>query len=233
MWVAHCELVEVVPLEGGSAVAQTTEDPHAPKPMAIVCPDCDAPVLGEPRGYMTRYEPQEGPPERWTLLQCPRYHPLLALQEQWSGQEFDDDPPGRMYPPRERFLSQEIPAELREAHDEARRCFSAKAYAATVVMCGRTVEAVCTLHGVDKGTLEKSLLEMKTQQLIDGRLWEWADTLRDVRNAAAHYGNKTLAAEPITRVDAQDSLAFSEALLDYLYVLAARFDAMRQRRAKP
>lgn len=50
---------------------------------------------------------------------------------------------------------------------------------------------------------------MKAEGLIDGRLAEWADQLRGVRNSAAHFN-----ADPITRLDAEDSIAFSEALLD-------------------
>ena len=69
---------------------------------------------------------------------------------------------------------------------------------------------------------------MKDLELIDGRLWEWAETLRSVRNAAAHFND-----EGVSRQDAEDSLAYSEALLDYLYVLKARFDAMRARRSIP
>lgn len=46
-----------------------------------------------------------------------------------------------------------------------------------------------------------------------------------VRNAAAH-----LDGQGVTKQDAEDSLAYSEALLDYLYVLRARFDAMKSRR---
>ena len=46
-------------------------------------------------------------------------------------------------------------------------------------------------------------------------------------NSSAHFND-----ESVTRQDADDSLAFSEALLDYLYVLAARFEAMKQRQAE-
>lgn len=70
---------------------------------------------------------------------------------------------------------------------------------------------------------------MKDAGHIDGRLAEWATTLRGVRNAGAHYDVKT----PITAQDAEDSVAFSEALLDYLYVLTARFEALKARRASP
>jgi hypothetical protein len=200
-------------------------DVHAPSEMAVHCPDCDGPVIGKPHGYTTSYDPKNGPPERWTLLQCPEGHTMLVLQAEYSGMEFDEDTPYRMYPRQDRRLSNDIPEPLREAHDEARKCFHAKGYTAVVAMCGRTLEGACELQGVKERTLQKSLDKMKANGLIDGRLAEWADQLRGVRNSAAHFNS-----DPITRQDAEDSIAFSEALLDYLYVLTARFNAMKMRR---
>lgn len=97
-------------------------DDHSPSEMAVHCPGCDGPVIGKPHGYTTAYDPQNGPPERWTLLQCPKGHTMLVLQEEYTGMEFDDDSPYRMYPPQDRRLSNDIPEPLRVAHDEARKC---------------------------------------------------------------------------------------------------------------
>ena len=201
-------------------------DANEPKPMAVHCPSCDATTIGQPRGFTVYAEPSEGPPERWTLLRCPRGHPLLVVQSDFgSAHRFDDDAPLRAYPPQERALSREIPSPLREAHDEARKSFRAKAYKAAVVMCGRTLEGACQHQGVKERNLHRSLERMRDTGLIDGRLWEWAQLLKVVRNAAAHFND-----EPLTRQDAEDCLAFNEALLDYLYVLTGRFNAMRVRR---
>jgi len=63
---------------------------------------------------------------------------------------------------------------------------------------------------------------MKKRGLIDGRLWEWARLLREVRNATDHFNS-----EIVGRQDAEDCLAFNEALLDYLYVLNRRFEATK------
>ena len=92
-------------------------------------------------------------------------------------------------------------------------------------MCGRLLEATCSLNNVTGRTLHQSLAKMKEIGLIDGRLWEWADTLRTIRNAAAHYDGATV----IGKQDAADALAFNEALLDYLYVLNARFNELKAR----
>ena len=140
---------------------------------------------------------------------------------------FDDA--SRIYPPQDRPLSTLIPEQLRNVHEEARACFRAKAYTAAVVMSGRTLEGAGVLNNIRERTLQLSLAKMKSEGLLDGRLWEWAETLRSVRNSAAHYGSNT-----ISKQDAADSIAFSEALLDYLYVLTARFEALKKRReSKP
>jgi hypothetical protein len=209
----------------------TMPDHHAPKEMLVECPGCDKVVTGRPRGWMIYDEPREGPPERWTLLECMTgQHPILVIQNDFGPrQRFDDDNPYRIYPPQDPTLSDEIPHSLRDIHQEARKCFHAKAYKATAAMSGQTIEGACKLHGVTKGVLRDLLAEMKKQELIDGRLWEWAETLRHVRNAASHFDE---ADDEITRQDAEDALAFSEALLDYLYVLKARFDALKARRGK-
>ena len=196
--------------------------------MSVECPDCDAHVVGQPRGYVIRNDPREGLPGRWTLLRCePEGHPLLVVQEEFgSGMSFEEDRPHRVYPAQGRRLSDLIPRKLRNTHEEARNCFQAKAYRAAVVMCGITLEGACRLGGAKKATLQGMLEDMKNKGKIDNRLWEWAESLRHVRNSASHFND-----EKVTRQDADDSLAFSEALLDYLYVLTARFEAMKQRRA--
>jgi Domain of unknown function (DUF4145) len=206
-----------------------TASDNAPDVMSIDCPDCDAHVIAEPKGYVTYYEPREGPPGRWTLLACrEKGHPLLVVQDELApGMSFDEDKPHRVYPAQDRRLSTVIPSELRSTHEEARKCFGAKAYRATVVMCGITLEGACQLQGAKRATLQKMLKEMKDDGKIDSRLWEWADGLRLVRNSSAHFND-----ERATRQDARDCLEFSEALLDYMFVLTARFEAMKERRAR-
>ena len=208
-------------------------------PAALECPECGKPVIAQPKGYLVYGEDQDGEDEiqiaRWTLFACEKQHPILAVEteviSEWNvdGElvSVDLDDPYRMYPPQDRVLSTEIPVQLRQIHEEARACIRAKAYTAAAVMSGRALEGVCDLSGVQGRTLYDRLARMKENGLIDGRLWEWAETLRAVRNAAAHYSN-----ESISRRDAEDTVAFTEALLDYLYVLTARFNALKERRAK-
>ena len=207
------------------------------QPKAVECPNCDKAVIAEPKGFVVSGMDvdEEQSLVRWTLYACEKQHPILMREEELGSEyggggyisiDFDDDP-YRVYPPRDRVLSNEIPVQLRQIHEEARACIRAKAYTAAAVMSGRALEGVCDLHGVKGHSLQSRLANMKTEGLIDGRLWEWAETLRAVRNSAAHF-----TIDPISKQDAEDAVAFTEALLDYLYVLTTRFNALKERRTK-
>lgn len=205
-----------------------------PAQMLIDCAECDKPVIAVPRGFVVdgskaNEEEMAGPFFRYTLLECEKQHPILVAQVD-AGEDpyyFIWNDPSRLFPSRERQLSTMIPEQLRQIHSEAQACFNAQAYTAAAVMAGRTLEATCALNGVKARNLHQALEKMKDAGLIDGRLWEWADTLRTVRNSAAHYDGDT-----VSKQDSADALAFNEALLDYLYVLTARFNALKERRAK-
>src|SRR6266516_4622652 len=172
---------------------ETVPNRKPPQQMLLECGMCDKPVIAVPRGYIIDNndgEPGSNTPfYRWALLQCEKRHPILILQIDWNDDpsEWHWDEPLLAYPPQDRELSISIPEQLRQAHGEARACYRAKAYTAAAVMCGRTLEATCALNEIRERTLQQSLAKMKDQGHIDGRLWEWAETLRSVRNAAAHY----------------------------------------------
>lgn len=202
--------------------------------IVITCSQCEKPVIATPRGYVldssSVEEGADSPYYRYTLLECDKSHPTLVVQVDTgeSHTSFIWNDPRQVYPVQDRQLSILIPRQLRQIHEEARACFNTQAYTATAVMCGRMLEATCNLNNVTEKSLYQSLARMKTLGLIDGRLWEWADTLRTIRNAAAHYDGTT-----ISKQDAADALAFNEALLDYLYVLSARFNELKARNSTP
>jgi hypothetical protein len=94
-------------------------------------------------------------------------------------------------------------------------------------MVRRALEATCAEHGVKERTLAASLRSLKEKDLINGTLVEWADALRVLGNEGAHYTGKA-----VNREDAEDALAFADALIDYMYVLRLRFDQFKHRRAQ-
>ncbi|HTJ70256.1 MAG TPA: DUF4145 domain-containing protein [Actinospica sp.] len=190
----------------------------------LVCPHCEkttvSTVLSSAPGGG-----REEPPYLLELAKCGTCHEPFLLVEEDYGQGWDGDP-FILWPQRQRPLSLNIPESLREEHEEARRAFSAKAYRATAVMVRRTLEGVCLDQGMAKKQLFQMLEQMRNDDKIDGRLFEWAQELRVLGNEGAHYTGNA-----VSREDASDGLALAEALLDYLYVLTAQFDAFKARRA--
>jgi hypothetical protein len=91
-------------------------------------------------------------------------------------------------------------------------------------MVRRTLEGTCAEMGVSKGTLVQRLRQLAADGLVDETLARWADALRTVGNKGAHYTGRA-----VLREDAEDALAFAEALLDHIYVLRRRFEDFRRR----
>lgn len=197
------------------------------KLISLLCPHCQKPATASVRGSAV-WDGYEGdksvnPPVEWRLVQCTScWQPSLQAREDY-GRGFDDDDPVAIYPAPQR-ISPSIPQPLRREWEEARACFDAKVYTACGVMVRRTLEGTCKDQGVKAKTLAKGLHELRSQGLIDGVLGEWADALRVLGNQSAHFTGKE-----ISREDAEDSLAFAEALLDHLYVLRRRFAEFQKR----
>jgi hypothetical protein len=145
---------------------------------------------------------------------------------QMSAQDWDWDPPWQIHPPRDRKMSTAVPKPLRLDHEEARRCFRAKCYTASAIMARRIVQGICTQQGYTQRNLFDALKAMRNADVIDDRLYEWADAARDVGNQGAHEYEVS-----VSREDASEVLNFTEALLDYLYVFQARYEEFKERRA--
>jgi hypothetical protein len=89
------------------------------------------------------------------------------------------------------------------------------------------MEGLTAAHGVQARNLAVALHALQEQNVIEGRLVEWADALRLSGNEAAHDVSVTVSAE-----DARDILDFTKALLEYVYTFRSRCDAFRARRAE-
>jgi hypothetical protein len=202
----------------------TAETPE--KTWPFICPHCEQASNAVVRGkaYWQSADGSEGPPAEWTLVQCDRCHePTLQVREDFGGGFAEDDNPATVFPVPHR-LSSSVPAGLRREWEEAQTCLRAKAYAASVVMVRRTLEGTCAEQGVRCRSLAQGLKKLAADGLIDETLAEWADALRIVGNRGAHYTGDVMARE-----DAEDALAFTEALLDHIYVLRKRFAQFKAR----
>lgn len=197
------------------------------RPIVLVCPHCELPATADVRGsvewsgYMPDRSDPVGPPEEYRLLQCQVCgQPILQGRQDFG----DGDEEFTVVYPAQRHLSMAIPEPLRDEWREAEACFRAKAYTACAVMVRRVTEGVCSENGVDARTLVTGVRQMRDRGIIDGTLADWADALRVLGNRGAHY-----TGTPIARQDAEDALAFAEALLDHMYVLKRKFASMQRR----
>ncbi|WP_074475405.1 DUF4145 domain-containing protein [Micromonospora carbonacea] len=148
---------------------------------------------------------------------------VIVAREHFDTNIYDD--PVILWPPQERTLNPAIPEALRATHSEARTCYKAKAYRATVVMVRRILEGVCIENGLTGSNLHRNLEALKTQSVIDAKLLEWAHGLRAIGNIGAHYTPAN-----VSRQDADDALQLSEAIMDYIYVFTAKFEQFQHRK---
>lgn len=193
--------------------------------MIVECPACEARVDAESLHDYEHYNPEEGPPGRYSFLRCRACEsPFLVVQENY-GQGWDD--PYRLYPAQDTRVNPALPKAIRDAYAEALACFKAKAYTAAALMCRKTLEGVCTEHGVGGRPLVAALRDMRDKGIIEARLFEWADALRIAGNEAAHDVTVTVSKE-----DAADMIQFANALLEYVFTFRDRFEEFKKRREK-
>lgn len=195
--------------------------------MLVECRKCDARVDGRKAGGFEHVYPELGVPSRFVLLECPVCHsPIVIYQEieQISAHDSDWSDPRRVFPA-DREVSYEVPERIRGSFSEALMCARAGANLATVIMCRRTLEGMAHHHLDRVRNLAAALEELHSRGVIDDRLREWADALRSDGNLAAHDPEATISKE-----DASDILDFTEAILEYVFVLHDRFEKFRDRR---
>ena len=93
------------------------------------------------------------------------------------------------------------------------------------MLCGRALERLAKLKAPGR-TLSNGLTEMKAQGVIDERLFQWATALRKERNLGAHATD-----EEVTKENAQDVLAFTVAIFEYVYTLAEKYEEFMARKS--
>ena len=156
------------------------------------------------------------------LLECPQCNHML-----FAGSYVDQEgAPSRLWPDPEKFVSWSIPEIVRPSLEEANICFKAGAYNACAVMCGRSLEGVCRHFGTLKKYLGGGLRELLDRQIIDGRLFQWAEELQKARNLSAHATGTR-----ISKADARDLLDFVNAICEYVFVLTDKFNRFIKRKA--
>jgi endogenous inhibitor of DNA gyrase (YacG/DUF329 family) len=220
----------------------------------VDCPNCQAKVAADETGRAEDcgFDDEVSEPYGWRLLigKCPRCNTPLAAQSRqlnfsgWEGDEIDVwSDPVRVHPkPPKTFSSYRIPSTVTKSLAEADIALQGNANLAACVMFGRALEALCRdvlftreeKKAIRAGTSKKRLMlaegikQLKEQNYIDSRLFDWSQHLHAFRNVAAHPDSDAA----ITRQDAEDLQAFVYAIIEYVYDLADRYEEFKERQAE-
>lgn len=120
-----------------------------------------------------------------------------------------------------------IPPKVKSAFQKAKKCHMTHVYEPAVIMARKCLEAVCGDLSASGRNLADRIDWLLKQEKIDKKLHKWATQLRLVGNDAAHDLEIT-----ISRKDSEDSLAFLNAMLLYIYTLDRKFTEFVKRRDK-
>ncbi|XOB41335.1 MAG: DUF4145 domain-containing protein [Candidatus Nealsonbacteria bacterium] len=198
----------------------------------IDCPTCESKVGAEVLSGISFFD--EGPDVTLVvyLLKCPVCSlPICAVSEMEIGgvidnPEWEEGLLERVWPyPKKNFF--DLPTSVKQSLEEAGKCFNVNANLACSVMCRRTLESLCVDLAVSAKSLPDKLKELKTEGIIDGRLAEWGEALRQMGNIGAHASKKH-----ISKQDARDVLDFTIAICDYVYTLTGKYDKFKERQQK-
>lgn len=198
--------------------------------MITECPACEAKVDCEEKGEVHIDIEHTGVPTRYVLLECKVCHSaLLGITEliQTGADTWEWDAAGRVWPTPEDAIDWGIPEIARDSLVEAQVCFKAKAYHACAVMCGRAIEGLCKHHDAKVKTLAAGLKKLRDDGVIDERIFNWGEALRESRNLGAHA-----TTAKVTKEDARDLLDFGLAICEYVFILNEKFNRFQERRTK-
>ncbi|AOS82917.1 hypothetical protein BIU88_01400 [Chlorobaculum limnaeum] len=114
---------------------------------------------------------------------------------------------------------------MRKIYSQAISSYNCGLYEPCVIMCRKTLEAICVEFGIKKGDLKSRLVLLEKNGIIDQKLLSWSDELRMIGNDAAHD-----MCVLIEKSDAQDAIDFLDAILLYVFLLDKKFQDFKNRR---
>lgn len=221
----------------------------------VDCDFCKAKVAAVEKGRAERGGVYDGEPyaERLYVGECPSCRSLIAghsTQVRFEGYDNEEDVWAdivRVYPkPPKVFSSHRIPKSVTVSLLQAERSLQANANIAACAMFGRALEALCRhMISLTDGDAEAKAINKKSdskrnimlgegidllfkQKIIDGRLHDWSQQLKAIRNLAAHPDDAD-----ISREDAEDMQIFVHAIVEYIYDLTERYNEFKGRTDGP
>ena len=156
----------------------------------------------------------------WAMAECPSCDNLVLIKMKGDPDSYNTNVldfveiiPAPLPDPTDDRIKREIKIDI----DEAKICFSVKAYRACAIMCRRALQIICIDNGANQNkNLNDQIEELFENRTITKKIADWANSVRWVGNDAAHPKN-----EEVTPDDADRILKLTEQIADNLYVTDA------------
>lgn len=170
------------------------------------CGYCGRHVASD-RGYIVGENGQGSGPQRAGIYICPNCNGpnFLDIQKNWyPGQPFG------------RYV-ENVPEDLNDLYEEARRCHKEKCYTAAVLLCRKMLMNIAVDQGA-KPNLQfiKYVNFLGDNGFIPPNGKKWIDHIRKKGNEATHEIN------PMDVSDSKDLISFTEMILVFLYEFPSR-----------
>ena len=133
----------------------------------------------------------------------------------------------QLYPSLRVAVDGMMPPKVAESYNEAINCELAGVSIATAVMVRRTLEAIGKEFAPNSRNLFQGLQNLLDQGIISNEMREWGDELRFLGNIGAHPTEH----DAVTQEEAKEAIEFLNAIVETIYHLRPRFQAMKARRA--
>ncbi len=163
------------------------------------------------------------------LLRCPKCNsPFLYLKRwqempaEWNNETAE---PEKLYPNSSEIPLSSVPPSIKKAFEDAFQAHKVGLYAPSVLMCRKTIEAICFEKGITKGNLKQKILKLKEKDIIGSNIYNWADSLRVIGNDAAHEFLPNISKE-----DSRDTIDFTESVILTTFILSVKFEEFTERR---
>ncbi|MHB8377134.1 MAG: DUF4145 domain-containing protein [Dehalococcoidia bacterium] len=128
------------------------------------------------------------------------------------------------YPSVKTEAPDELPQTVREDYNEAIRSMNANNPKSAVIMCRAALQAAMREQGANGENLKQEIDDLADRHVVPAALRDWAHDIRDGGNLVAHPA----PGKVIDMRDAQELMALTESVFQYLYVVPSQVKARRE-----
>jgi len=160
----------------------------------------------------------------WAMCLCPECDKCILVKMECDRTDIIQRYSPEILPsPFPKKSSEEIPEDIRQDFDEAKRCFSVDCYNASSIMTRKSIEKTLLEQGASKNkNLKEKIDELVSNQKLTKDIGDFAHTIRFVGNDGAHDDEK------ISQLDAKETLELAEQIFQSLYINPARNKRLRK-----